>query len=390
MSDRNSVTFFDQIFADPDLQNTLAAIEEPAAFIAALPGNFDRDVVERRLRPDPLGIDRFDDAPAVDKRWPGPGWLPIAVTPVRGQTMVDWAHFGGARLTEPFFEESLRIARRRPLNRLLRWRTTLSTLVSGWPQSANATPTGLIFHMSRCGSTLAAQMLAATPEHVVVSEAPPFDAVVQIAQRDADSPIAERLALVRAMAAALGRTCERGQAYFIKLDSWHTLALPLFRLAFPDTPWLFLYRNPVEVLVSHTRMRGLQTVPGVMDDIFGIADAPVTTGEEHIARRLAQICEAALEHRNLGGGLLVDYRELPEAAETRILPHFGIVASAGMRAAMRTVAARNAKSPALSFARDVEDKQRAATVAVRAAVAAHLAQPYHRLDAIRRQHRSDA
>jgi len=337
-----------------------------------------------------LGVDRFDGAPANADGWPGPGWLPVAVTPARGELMVDWAHFGGARLVEPFFEDSLRIARRRPINRLLRRRTALSALVSGQPADAGTVPAGLIFHMSRCGSTLAAQMLAAVPGHVVVSEAPPLDAVVQIAQRRGDLPIAERVALVRAMAAALGRTGSRARACFIKLDSWHTLALPLFRLAFPDTPWLFLYRDPVEVLVSHARMRGLQTVPGVMDDILGIAGPEGATSEAHVARVLARICAAVIEHHHLGGGLLVDYRDLPEAMESRVLPHFGITPDADARAAMRKAAARDAKRPTLSFARDIEDKQRAATASLRAAAAAHLAEPYRRLDAIRRQRRTDA
>jgi hypothetical protein len=40
-------------------------------------------------------------------------------------------------------------------------------------------PTGFIFHMSRCGSTLVSQMLASIPDNVVISEAGPIDAVVQ-------------------------------------------------------------------------------------------------------------------------------------------------------------------------------------------------------------------
>jgi hypothetical protein len=36
-------------------------------------------------------------------------------------------------------------------------------------------PDGFVFHMSRCGSTLVAQMLAVVPDHVVVSEAEPLD-----------------------------------------------------------------------------------------------------------------------------------------------------------------------------------------------------------------------
>ena len=40
-------------------------------------------------------------------------------------------------------------------------------------------PSGFIFHMSRCGSTVISQMLAALAEHVVVSEAGPIDALAR-------------------------------------------------------------------------------------------------------------------------------------------------------------------------------------------------------------------
>jgi hypothetical protein len=117
-------------------------------------------------------------------------------------------------------------------------------------------PDGLVFHMSRCGSTLVAQMFAALPDSMVVSEPPPLDDVLQISLLGgADTAIAA----LRAMSAAFGR--RGGRPFVLKLDAWHALALPLFRRAFPDTPWVFLYRDPVEVLVSHMRQRGSQMLP---------------------------------------------------------------------------------------------------------------------------------
>ena len=71
------------------------------------------------------------------------------------------------------------------------------------------------------------------------------------------------------MVAAFGRRRGgRERHYFIKLDSWHTLALPLFRRAFPSVPWVFLYRDPVEVLVSQMRQRGAQTVAEIIPPSF--------------------------------------------------------------------------------------------------------------------------
>jgi len=57
----------------------------------------------------------------------------------------------------------------------------------------------------------------------------------------------------------------------VKLDSWHTIALPLFRRAFPAVPWVFLYATPVEVMVSQLRMPGLQMLPeGIGPQLYGI------------------------------------------------------------------------------------------------------------------------
>jgi hypothetical protein len=53
------------------------------------------------------------------------------------------------------------------------------------------------------------------------------------------------------MVAALGQARAGETRLFLKLDCWHMRDLPLFRRAFPNTPWVFLYRDPVEVLVSH-------------------------------------------------------------------------------------------------------------------------------------------
>src|SRR5690242_496587 len=99
---------------------------------------------------------------------PPQGWLPVGVD----GRFVDWVHFGMGRLDEPFFEGSVRRALQgRPARR----RTTAEALVAAKPARA---PDGFIFHMSRCGSTLVAQMLASDPECLAISEAAIVEQVV--------------------------------------------------------------------------------------------------------------------------------------------------------------------------------------------------------------------
>ena len=222
-------------------------------------------------------------------------------------------------------------------------------------------------------------MLAALDDSIVVSEAAPIDAVVQLGRGLPEDDAARAL---RAIVAAFGR--KRGgreRRYFVKLDCWHTLALPLFRRAFPAVPWIFLYRDPAEVLVSQMRERGSQMVPQFFPpDFFGIAAAETIAAEDYCARVLAAICRAVLDHRHLGGGLILNYRQLPDAVWTAMLPHFGMSCSGEEQDTMRRAAAYNAKSPGMPFTGDSEGKQRAITAKVRDAAARHLGEIYERLE----------
>jgi len=268
----------------------------------------------------------------------------------------------------------VREAAGRPFNRLFRTATPLASFLGRTDLRA---PSGLIFHMSRCGSTLVSQMLGAAPGHVSISEAPPLDAMIQHRFPDPEM----HADALRGLVHAYGRGAEH---LFVKLDSWHTRALPLLRRAFPETPWIFLYRDPVEVLVSQLRLRGVQTVPGVVPlEWFGLAAEEAHLPERtFIARILERTCSAVTEH-GTDKGLLINYAQLPEALFDRILPHFGIAPDAAAREAMAAVAGRHSKAPAARFQADGEAKQREADAELRAIAAQHLAPVFNALEARR-------
>ncbi|MEZ0244764.1 MAG: sulfotransferase, partial [Sphingomonas sp.] len=320
------------VMADPAAQQALAALRDPAAFEAlAVAWANARGIplaaedLIAASRPDPLGIHSFAPAPQSGAAWPPRQWLPARCAPEAGFA-IDWYHYAGDSLNEPFFADSRGRAGTRPFNQLFRYRTQFGDFVQADRDGA-VQPSGFIFHMSRCGSTLVSQMLAALPGTISLSEPDPLDMIVQLPllARGVDGGL--HVEALRAMVAALGRDRSGTTGrYFIKLDSWHTLALALFRQAFPDVPWIFLYREPVEVLVSQERMRGTQTAPGVLPpQIFGFTEEEMSLPDvDYVARVLARTCAAVADQWHLGGGLAVDYRDLPEAMFTRILPHFGI------------------------------------------------------------------
>ena len=156
------------VFADARLQAELGAAEDWPAFTrtaaaAATRLGIEPAALDLRPRADPLGLLRFE-APAGDAPLtPQTGWRPAQVAWDGVAFVVDWAYFGVRRLESPFYEGDLRAALARPFNTLFRFRTPLNELARWTAALPKLRPSGLIFHMSRCGSTLVSQMLAASP-----------------------------------------------------------------------------------------------------------------------------------------------------------------------------------------------------------------------------------
>ncbi|HEU4322775.1 MAG TPA: sulfotransferase [Roseiflexaceae bacterium] len=316
------------------------------------------------------------------------GWLPIRLYLLSARLMVDWCYLGDQRLTHPFFEQTVATALRHPFQALFRHQTPIDTLIDLAEERPGVPPAGFIFHLSRCGSTLISQMLAALPQHLVLSEPPPLNVMLGARRRDPQIDEEQQIAWLRALVAAL---CQpRGgqeRLAFIKFDSWNVLDLSLIRRVFPQVPWIFLYRDPVEVLVSHQTMPGMQMIPGTLrPDPFGIPLA-VTSAEtllEYGALVLARICAAALEHIEAEGGVLVNYSELPAAVETVVAPLFGLRSTPEEQTAMRQATGVHAKDPHRPFVSDADTKRRAAPAQLRRMVERHVGAYYARLEELRR------
>lgn len=315
-----------------------------------------------------------------------PAWVPSGIRWSDGHPAVAWCHLGDLRPTDPFFEQTLERAMRHPFNLLFGHRTPLETLATEPPQP-ELNPAGFIFHMSRCGSTVVSQMLAALECNVVLSEPAPLDHVMRLRSRLPDLPEGDIIALMRGMMAALGR--KRGPAerdLFVKLDAWHILLLPLFRRAFPAVPWVFVYREPLEVLSSLARLRPVQMFPnGIPASLLSPATAAVADLDAYAVQVLACFLRAAIDGID-DRGLLVEYRELPETS--RMLAHFGLSYGEAELAAMREAALHDAKNPELRFRPDGIAKREDVSDEVRLLAQTHLAPLYARLEALRLAQRS--
>jgi hypothetical protein len=323
------------------------------------------------------------------------GWVPIRIDWHRDVPTVDWCYVGEERFVDPFFDQTIERCLRRPFRMLFRRQTAIDTLADmDGDGSAGPGPAGFVFHMSRCGSTLIGQMLAADARHVVISEAGPIDAVLRSHLRDPTIDDDQRIAWLRGLLNAFGCATEAASPRpFVKFDSWSIFELPLIHRAFPDVPWIFVYRHPVEVLVSHVRERGSQMLPGVLQpEMFGLdwEAASALSLDEYAARVLGQVCAAAVDHHALGQGRLVHYEELPEYVWSDLGPLFGLACTHENVGRMQEVAKFHAKRPYEQFAHDTESKQAGASTQLRVLAEQWVDPWYQRLETLRATARSVA
>jgi hypothetical protein len=223
-------------------------------------------------------------------------------------------------------------------------------------------------------------MFGALPHVSVISEAPPIDDVIQ-AGRLQGVTVEAQTAWLRAIVAALGRARNGETCYVVKLDAWHIHDLPLIRAAFPETPWVFLYRNPVEVLVSQMRQPG-NLAPGAMDTrTFRLsADMIPLPREEWTARVLGGFCYSASLYRNDPLGLFLNYRELPGAVLDRLCRHFSIPVTEEDTQRMNKAALLDAKSQGVSFQSDSSRKIAEATQSMQDLAEKFMNPPYLELE----------
>jgi len=123
------------------------------------------------------------------------------------------------------------------------------------PGQGAVKPTAVVFHQTRCGSTLIANVLAAfNPEKSrVYTESPPPVAALKACDYDRICDEGAQEALIQDVFYLMGRVHEHkaGKFVFYKIQSVGVQNINAFTRAMPDTPWIFAYRDSVEIMMSH-------------------------------------------------------------------------------------------------------------------------------------------
>jgi hypothetical protein len=315
------------------------------------------------------------------------GWLPIRLYWHGSEPWVDWCYLGAQTFIDPMFDLTVHYALQLPFNTLFRHQTPLETLAEWQVRSPGLKPSGFIYHVSHCGSTLVSRLLAAVPGNLVLSEPRPLDLLARTHQRASEVSIDRRAAWLEWMVSALGQPrTGKERCYFIKLDSRTTFQLPLMRRAFPNVPWILQYRNPVEVLVACLRDPDSTTTPGVVGENYANIppdEACAMPVEEYAARVIARFFETAAEFYD-GSGMLVDYSQLPEAIWGEIARHFGLALSAEDIAEMQEETSFHSKKPGERFASDTASKRREAGEQIGRLAEEWIMPHYRKLEELRR------
>lgn len=324
--------------------------------------------------------------PAQPMNWslsdqPGKSWLPADVD--SQISTVRWIQADSSP-TGPFFDDWISGLRSKsPTPREVETEMShLSRVVEHLPSKV---PRGIIFHLSRCGSTLVGQALDVADNVMVLREAACIAKVMEVARSPSQywSRIGlESLSnLITVFASSCGLPAKR---VVVKTGFCAIPCLSAIRVLWPSVPCLFIAREPVAVVVSNVERRAKfwadwYTKPELCPlgmppcELLGVGRF-----HEFCAWTIGRMCEEALAclDRNC---LLLDYGEISPEVVLRVANYFDLYVPGERHSLLSAIFARDAKHPERPFREDTKLKRRAASHSIVEAVERWAALPYQRL-----------
>ena len=239
---------------------------------------------------------------------------------------ISWFDFGDMHLRETFLEISAeeRLSQHADAMSVV---TDLDILETPVLYDNAISPSGFIFHVGRCGSTLLAKVLSSLDKHIVIKEAEPVQQLLGIEYEEVFRNKRERC--FQSLLNIYGhRRLPVHERFFVKFSSNHVKRLEMIRELYPGVPWLFLYRNPYEIIPTFLEgpawfIRNKNTAEGAFDAVLpieaveGMSDLAFSVRVESSTLRIA--IENTCDHC-----LFVDYTQLKPENLPRILRFFGL------------------------------------------------------------------
>ncbi|MDB5470715.1 MAG: aspartyl/asparaginyl beta-hydroxylase [Caulobacter sp.] len=299
-----------------------------------------------------------------------PSWLPSWLSITARGARLDWIYAGGEAFTAPFADQDFARLAAHPLNQLLPAISDPGEL--GRLPGPDRPLDGMIFHIGRCGSTLASRMLAQVPDILVLSEPQAVAAVLSAHTLIRIDPKVQQAWLTGVLGAY--RRAAGTRRLVLKLDVDSLFDHARLKAASPRTPSVVLHRDPLEVLVA-------QTGAGMAG---GSEPKPGLPPPEEVARWIAALCVTGAK-AVAAGARPVGYRDLVETVLDPARPFLNLEIGEADRARMAAVARLDAKSPGKTFTPDSPARQAAADERLRM-LARQVIQPaWEPLAALRRR-----
>jgi hypothetical protein len=317
------------------------------------------------------------------------GWMPVDAVVVEGRPGLSWLNMAGVDLAEPFFQQTVdRLKSEHP--DLREEFTGFDALVQLEKTFDSVAPTGFIFHSSRCGSTLLANACRALAGSIVLSEPPAVDKLIARFITDTDEQGTKARLYSVFLRAAVNALAQRRTGeerhLFVKFACCSTAQIERVLRIWPDVPWVFLYRDPVETIVSNMR----NPPSWLTDEDHRVLAAIIGSSPEAVAQMdAAELCARSIAsffataHRVANDrALLLNYNQLSTAEIANVLNFFGIEPAA---AEMETIARQShvyskAATGARAFVADAETKQQLATDTIREMAERWANKPYQLLE----------
>jgi len=244
--------------------------------------------------------------------------------------LATWVDLSHVTLKEPFYNHEI--------SRLAKNEGWTAGRTTSWDDVINianifepASPSAVIFHVSRCGSTLLTNLFRGVADGIALSEAAPVNHLNKSLHEAMATISPEKAEFTRCVMRALVTLYTRlyDSPLVIKAHTASILRLREYRSIWPDAPFIINVREPVEVLVSNMEKPAdwARTIvqPSHIPNIFGFDSAAIRTMslEEYCARAIGEFYGSAVTNLDENCSV-IDYQDIGPSNIEAILEGFGL------------------------------------------------------------------
>lgn len=249
-------------------------------------------------------------------------------------------------LQQPFFQDDILKQRGKLLAQFIRPVTLVSDLLTQASRLTPISPDLIIFHWSRCGSTLLGGLYRQLSGVKLLSES----MLISDMLLDPVWPESVKPQLLTLAVLLQGRFRHGETQLVLKLNAWDLPHWPLWLQQFPAAKVLCLGRDPEAILASHQRvsgmhMAGLPGQLGVLGDIWQHCGS-FFSGRCEVLYILMQSSEALVRQKQ---AVFIDYQHLVQFSPQQLAAWLGRTPDSHELQRWQSFSTRDAKQPDQAF-----------------------------------------